>query len=137
MEIVNPHKKYNSSEHIVFSCQYHVIFCPKYRRGIFKDGLDKRLKEIFIEVADKYEFKIIEMEILPDHIHMIIDCNPRFGIMECVRKLKGTSASILTKEYPEIRTKLPSIWTRSAFISSVGSVSLDVVKKYIEEQKGA
>ena len=113
-----------------------MIFCPKYRRAVLINNVEVRLKEILRSVADNYKFKIIEMEIMPDHVHMIVDCNPRFGIMECVRKLKGTSASILTTEFPELRSQLPSIWTRSAFISTVGTVSLDVVKKYIEEQKG-
>lgn len=136
MEILNPRKQYHSAEHLTFSCQYHVIFCPKYRRAIFKDGVDVRLKEVFAEVAKKYNFQIIEMEVMSDRVHLLIDCNPRFGIMECVRKLKGTSANVLVTEYPYLKSQLPNIWTRSAFISTVGSVSLDVVKKYIEDQKG-
>ena len=135
MEIVNKNKEYKSKAHLIYSCQYHVIFCPKYRRKVLKDGIDIRLKEIFNEVAIKYDFNIIEMEIMEDHVHLLIDCNPRFGIMECVNKLKGTSANTLKKEFPELKSKLPNIWTRSAFISTVGSVSLDVVKKYIENQK--
>lgn len=75
------------------------------------------------------------MEVMEDHVHLLIDCNPRFGIMECVKKLKGTSASTLVKDFPSLKKKLPNIWTRSAFISTVGSVSLEVVKKYIENQK--
>ena len=135
MEIVNKNKEYKSKAHLIYSCQYHVIFCPKYRRKVLKDGIDIRLKEIFNEVAIKYDFNIIEMEVMEDHVHLLIDCNPRFGIMECVNKLKGTSANTLKKEFPELKSKLPNIWTRSSFISTVGSVSLDVVKKYIENQK--
>ena len=75
------------------------------------------------------------MEIMPDHVHLLIDCNPRFGIMNCITKLKGISSRILREEEPSIKRRLPTLWTRSAFISSVGSVSLEVVKKYIEEQK--
>lgn len=135
MEISNKNKKYKNSEHITYSCQYHVIFCPKYRRKILKDGIDIRLKEIFLDIANKYSFSIIEMEIMPDHVHLLIDCNPRFGIMNCITKLKGISSRILREEEPSIKRRLPTLWTRSAFISSVGSVSLEVVKKYIEEQK--
>ena len=135
MEISNRNKEYKSKSHLIYSCQYHVIFCPKYRRKVLNNGVDIRLKEIFNEVALKYEFDIIEMEIMDDHVHLLIDCNPRFGIMECVNKLKGTSAKKLVKEFPYLKSRLPNIWTRSAFISTVGSVSLDVVKKYIENQK--
>ena len=135
MEIVNPSKKYEFSNHLVYSCQYHVIFCPKYRKPILKDDVERRFKELAYEVADKYEFEIIEMETMPDHVHMIISCNPRFGIMECVTKIKMTTASVLRSEFKKLTSTMPNLWTRSAFISTVGSVSLDVVKKYIENQK--
>lgn len=135
MEITNKSKEYKSKAHLIYSCQYHVIFCPKYRRKVLKDGIDIKLKEIFNNIANKYDFSILEMEIMEDHVHLLIDCNPRFGIMECVNKLKGTSAKLLIKEFPYLKSRLPNIWTRSAFISTVGSVSLDVVKKYIENQK--
>ena len=128
-------KKYKSSEHLVFSCQYHVIFCPKYRRDVLVDDVASRLKEILIDAAHQYDFEIIEMEVMPDHVHLLIDCNPRFGIMECVRKMKSASASILRKEFKHLCTKMPSMWTRSTFISTVGSVSLETVKRYILEQK--
>jgi len=135
MEIKNINKRYKKASHLTFSCQYHVIFCPKYRRKVLINGIDKRLKEIFIQVAEKYDFTIIEMEIMSDHVHLLIDCNPRFGIMNCINKLKGTSSKLLRDEFKELKSKLPSLWTRSSFISTVGSVSLEVVKKYIEEQK--
>lgn len=135
MNIENKIKQYHSSDHLIFSCQYHVIFCPKYRRKIFINPLDKSLKEIFLKIAEKYNFKIMEMEVMPDHIHLLIDCNPRFGIMECVKKLKMISAHEIVQLYPEIKSKIPSVWTRSTFISSVGSVSLETVKTYIENQK--
>lgn len=135
MEFKNPTKKYNSKTHLVYSCQYHVIFCPKYRRKILKNGIDLRLKEIFLNVANKYDFQIIEMEIMPDHVHLLIDCSPRLGIMSCVSKLKAISTKVLKKEFPEIKSKLPTLWTRSAFISTVGAVSLDTVRSYIENQK--
>ena len=135
MELQNNLKEYHKKEHITFSCQYHVIFCPKYRRKVLEPYADE-LKTIFNGVAEKYGFQILEMEVMPDHVHMIVDCNPRFGIMECVTKLKGISSRTLRDKYPDLVKKLPSLWTRSAFISSVGSVSLNTVKQYIEDQKG-
>ena len=75
------------------------------------------------------------MEVMKEHVHLLIDCNPRFGIMECVTKLKGISSKTLREEFPTLKSKLPCLWTRSAFISTVGSVSLETVKKYIENQK--
>ena len=132
---MNKDEQYNKSAHLVFSCRYHVVFCPKYRRKILENGIDQRLKEIFTDVSQKYDFTIIEMEIMPDHVHLLIDCNPRFGIMNCINRLKSVSVSIIKEEFPEIKKRLPNLWTRSAFIATVGSTSLDVVKKYIEDQK--
>lgn len=135
MNISNGNKEYKSKSHLIYSCQYHVIFCPKYRRQVLKEGVDVRLKEIFLAVSKEYDFEIVEMEVMPDHVHLLVDCNPRFGIMNCVTKLKGTSSKILRDEFPWLKSRIPTLWTRSAFISTVGAVSLDVVKKYIEEQK--
>lgn len=127
--------KYHTSEHLVYNCKYHVIFCPKYRRKILKDGLDVRLKEMFLDIAERHQFIISDMEVMPDHVHLLIDCNPRYGVMQCVKDLKRETASTLPKEFPWLKSRLPNLWTRSAFIASVGSVSLEVVKKYIENQK--
>lgn len=119
----------------MYSCQYHVIFCPKYKRKILKDGKDVRLKEMFLEIAEKHQFQILEMEVMPDHVHLLIDCNPRFGIMECVKALKRQTAHDMRKEFPDLVSKLPSLWTLSCFISTVGPVSLETVRRYIETQK--
>lgn len=128
-------KTYKSSSHLIYSCQYHVIFCPKYRHQILINGIDIRLKEIFLEIANEYQFDIIEMEIMPDHVHLLIDCNPRFGIMNCIKVLKGISSKQLRLEYYKLKLKSKVLWTRSVFISSVGAISLAVVKQYIENQK--
>ena len=135
MNISNSSKVYKHSNHLTYSCQYHVIFCPKYRRSVLTDGVDARLKEIISEVANKYDFEVMEMEVMKDYVHLLIDCNPKFGIAECVKKIKGTSASILRKEFPHLKSRIPTLWTRSSFISTVGTVSLETVKKYIEDQK--
>lgn len=128
--------EYHSSSHLKYLCRYHVIFCPKYRRKILVNGIDERLKEVFTETAKEHDFSIIEMEVMPDHVHLLIDCSPRYGIMQCITDLKYGSAHVLGREFPSIRKKIPSIWTRSCFVATVGSVSLDVVKQYIESQKG-
>ena len=135
MEILNKDKVYRHESHLTSSCQYHVIFCTKYRRKVLEPAIQERIKIIFEEVAEKYNFVIVEMEIMPDHIHLLLDCNPRFGVMDCVRKLKGTSSRLLREEFASIKSRLPTLWTRSAFISSVGAVSLETVKEYISNQK--
>lgn len=136
MNLENKSKTYKTGEHIVYSCQYHVIFCPKYRRKVLIAPYDDILKQILLDAAKQYQFEILEMEVMPDHVHLLVDCDPRFGIANCIKKIKSVSAHILRKDYKYFQSKLPTLWTRSYFVSSVGSVSLETVKKYIEEQKG-
>lgn len=135
MEIENKSKIYKNDNYLTYSCQYHVIFCPKYRRRVLNQGVDIRLKEILLNVANQYQFEILELEIMEDHVHLLIDCNPKFGIVECVKKLKGASSRILRNEFPHLKSRIPTLWTRSSFISSVGAVSLEIVKEYIANQK--
>jgi putative transposase len=135
MKIENPNKQYKSNTHIVHSCYYHVIFTPKYRKKVLIGKVENRVKELFFEISNKYKFEITDIEIMPEHVHMVISCDPSFGIVKCIHRLKGNSSKILRDEFPHL-LKMPTLWTRSCFISSVGSVTLDVVKKYIEDQKG-
>lgn len=135
MDITNKPKKYHTGNHLVYSCQYHVIFCPKYRRKVLVDGVDVRLKEIILELAELHSFTVIEMEVMPDHVHLLLDCDPKISVMNYVSKIKGASSNKLRKEFPWLKSRLPTLWTRSCFVSSVGSTSLEVVKQYIENQK--
>ena len=135
MNLPSPDKQYKTHNHRVFSCQYHVIFCPKYRRPILVDGVDVRLKEILHSVSDECGFDIIDMEVMPDHVHLIIDCDPEYGILQCIKHMKHVSAITLRREFPKLKTRIPSMWTRSYFVSTVGAVSLEVVKRYIDNQK--
>lgn len=136
MKTFKNNSKYHTSAHLIYNCKYHVIFCPKYRRKVLVDGVDARLKSIFLDTAARHCFTITDLEVMPDHVHLLIDCNPRYGIMQCVKDLKRESASQIKKDFPHLTSRLPNIWTRSTFIATVGSVSLDVVKRYIENQKG-
>lgn len=136
MNISNPDKKYHHGSHAVYSCQYHIIWCPKYRRKVLTNGIDERLREIIIEKQEDYGYSVIEMEIMPDHVHLLIDVDPtRYGVNNVVSKIKGYSSHVLREEFPQLKTKLPTLWSRARFISTVGAVSLDVVKRYIEDQK--
>lgn len=83
---------YKTSEHLVYLCRYHVIFCPKYRRDILTDGIAVRTKAIFLNTAKSHQFNILQMEVMPDHIHLLIECNPRYGIIQYVKDLKRESS---------------------------------------------
>ena len=99
MEISNKEKEYHHEPHMVYSCQYHVIFCPKYRRNVLKDGIDVRLKELILEKQDEYQYKILEMEVMPDHVHLLIDINPRLGVYHVINQVKGYSSSVLRSKF--------------------------------------
>lgn len=135
MKLADVGKEYNSISGLVYSCQYHVVFTPKFRRKVLVGGIDLRLKELVLEKQNEYEFRVLDMEVMPDHVHLLISCNPKKGVYDIVNHIKGYSSHVLREEFPSLKTRLPTLWTRSKFISSVGSVTLDVVKKYIEEQK--
>jgi len=135
MEISNTNKEYHSDGQFIYSCMYHVIFCPKYRRSVLIDKIANRFKELVKDKQEEYKYQVLEQEVMPDHVHMILDVNPKIGIYTVVSKIKGYTSNILREEFPELKSKLPTLWTHSRFISSVGNVSLEVVKKYIENQK--
>jgi putative transposase len=137
MNIENKQKEYYSDSHCIFSMQYHVVFCTKYRRKIFdNDIICDRTKELILSKQLEYKFGLIDFEILPEHIHMLIDVkHPKQSIYSIISKIKGFLSNTLRKEYPELKKRIPCLWTRGKFISSVGSVSLETVKKYIENQR--
>lgn len=128
-------RNYNTNKNIVFSCKYHVVFCPKYRRPVLTDGVDERFKQIASGLADELRFVILEQEVMPDHVHILIDCDPQFGIHRIVKQLKGRSSRVLRDEFPWLKRRLPSLWTNSYFVATVGGAPIAIVKQYIENQK--
>jgi putative transposase len=129
-------KGYTHKEGLVYKNQFHIIFCPKYRRPVLTNGIDARLKEILTEEAERMNVTIKAMEVMPDHVHLFLEFDPRLMLHKVIKQLKGTSSRILRQEYPELVRKLPSMWTRSYFSCSVGHVSEDTIAQYIEYQKG-
>ncbi len=127
--------KYRTTETTVYCCRYHIIFCPKYRRKVLLEPIAERFKQIVMSMQEEQNFYVLGMEVMPDHVHMLLDIDPTIGVNVVVARIKGKTAHILNREFPELTRKLPTLWTRSKFIATVGSVSLDVVKKYIEGQK--
>ncbi len=124
-----------SNQNIVYNCQYHVVWCVKYRKKLLVGDIEARLKQIVSEVAIDVQAEIIEMETDRDHIHLLISCDPQFGIHKVVKRMKGRSSRLLRSEFAILRSRLPSLWTNSYFVSTVGGVSLEVVKRYIENQQ--
>ena len=126
---------YKSNNNVVFSCKYHVVWCPKYRRDVRVDGADARLKEIIRQVCSETDSEILEMEVMPDHVHLLVEVDPQFGVHHLVKLIKGRSSRLLRQEFRWCRTRLPSLWTNSYFVSTVGGAPLEIIKQYIEQQK--
>lgn len=127
--------KYKSNNNVVYSCKYHVVWCPKYRRKVLTDGVDIRLKELIYQICDEIKVEVLELEVMPDHVHLLVEVDPQFGIHRAVKQIKGRTSRILRSEFSQCRTRLPSLWTNSYFVSTVGGAPLSVIKQYIENQK--
>ena len=126
---------YKCNNNITYSCKYHVIWCSKYRRKVLVEEVGQRLKELIVGVASELRVDIIEMEIMPDHVHLLLEVDPQFGIHRAVKNIKGKTSRILRAEFITLRTRLPSLWTNSYFVATVGEAPLEVIKQYIESQK--
>lgn len=126
---------YKSNNNVVYSCKYHVVWCPKYRRSVLVKPVDARLKALIRETVAARRCEVIELEVMPDHVHLLVEVDPQYGIHRLVRELKGRSSHALRKEFPSLATRLPTLWTNSYFVSTVGGSPLAVVKQYIENQK--
>ena len=112
-----------------------MVFCPKCRRPVLVDGVDERFRQIARQVADGLHFEIIEMEVMPDHVHMLLEVDPQLGIHKAVKRIKGRTSHGLRAESPWPRTRIPALWTSSHFVSTVGGAPLAVVRQCIENQK--
>ena len=126
---------YKSNRNVVYSCKYHVVWCPKFRRPVLTQGVDLRLKVILVDVAVETRSELLNIEVMPDHVHLLVEVDPQFGIHKLVKLAKGRSSRLLRQEFPKLRSRLPTLWTNSYFVSTVGGSPLSVVKQYIEDQK--
>jgi len=126
---------YKSKRNVSYSCKYHIVWCPKYRRKVLVEAVGERLAAIIREVCQEHEAEVLRLDIQPDHVHLLVECDPQFGIHRLVRLIKGRSSRFLRQEFPALKRKLPTLWTNSYFVSTVGGAPLSVIKQYIENQK--
>lgn len=124
-----------TNNNVVYRCTYHVVWCPKYRRPVIQDDVDVRLKQIVREVCAERDAPIIELETMPDHVHLLVGCDPQYGIHRLVKQIKGRSSRLLRQEFPHLKSRMPTLWTNSYFVATVGGATLAVVKQYVENQR--
>ena len=128
--------QYAKNSAAVFSLKYHLVWCPKYRRPVLEGAIVERLREVLESVRAEHGWTIHVLEVMPDHVHLFIESDPIYSVAEIVNRLKGASSRILRSEFPALRSRLPTLWSRSYYAGTVGAVSDAVVRRYIESQKG-
>ena len=122
----------------VYNVNYHIVWSTKYRRKVLNEKIEKRLKEILNEVAFKKGFEIAEIEVgQQDHVHVFVSSIPKNSISYIAKMLKGISGRLLLKEFPEIETKLwnGELWNPSYYVETIGSISEEAIRKYIQNQE--
>lgn len=130
--------KYIHDRTCVYNINYHIVWCVKYRKKVLTPEISDRLYEIIMSIANEKGFIVIECKVgESDHVHCFISAPPKISITQIVKYLKGISGNLLLKEYPEIRNFLwnGQLWNGSYFCETIGSVSEENVRKYIERQK--
>jgi putative transposase len=129
-------KRFKSGKHVVYNLGYHIIWCPKYRRPVLTEEIATRLKELLLEKSSEEDWEIVELEVMPDHVHIFVKVQPSDAPITIASRLKGYTSFKLRSEFPDLKKKLPTLWTRSFFVESVGCISEETIKKYIINQKG-
>jgi putative transposase len=128
--------RYARNAGTVFALKYHVVWCPKYRRPVLEGAAADRLKVLLAEKATELGLTIHALEVMPDHVHLFVEGDPTRCVAEIVNRLKGYTSSVMRKEFPSLRSRLPTLWSRSYYAGSVGHVSAATVERYVAEQKG-
>ncbi|EHP68945.1 transposase [Metallosphaera yellowstonensis MK1] len=125
--------EYKSTRHARYLCNYHFVWIPKYRRDVLVGEIVEYTKEVLKSIADGLGCEIIALKVMSDHIHLFVNCPPRYSPSYLANYFKGKSARLVLKKFPELR-KYTKLWTRSYFVSTAGNVSSETIRKYIEEQ---
>jgi putative transposase len=115
---------------------YHFVWCPKYRRAILVDGIAQRLNDLVRTKCKELDGEVLSLSIASDHVHLFVKTNPRIAPNKFIGMVKGYTSHELRAEFPEISRRLPTLWTRSYFVSTHGHISDAIIKRYIEERKG-
>lgn len=124
-----------SNSNVTFRCAYHVVWCPKYRRRVIGGRMEQRLKDLIRETIDGKGAWLVELETMPDHVHLLVEVDPQFGVHRLVKAVKGRTSRELRQEFPWLRSRLPTLWTNSYFVATVGSAPLEQIERYVKQQK--
>ena len=124
-----------TTSHAVYEAQYHLVWCPKYRKKILVEEIRQRVRELFLEIASHFDFEIDRCELAEDHVHIVISFPPRYSVARVVGVLKSISGSKIFKEFPKVKKRLRGghLWEQGYFYRTVGEqVTDDVIRNYRE-----
>lgn len=130
-------ERYRHIRGSVSTLTYHFVWCPKYRRKVLTGAVADRLWTLIHERAAALHLEIVALEVQPDHVHLFVNAPPTLAPQHIANQLKGSTSRILRDEFPHLRSRLPSLWSRSYYVGSVGAVSADTIQRYIEQQKAS
>jgi putative transposase len=129
-------RRYAQNAGAVYSLKYHIVWCPKYRRPVLVDAVADRLRALLAEKSAELGMTIHALEVMRDHVHMFGAGDPTRCVAEIVNHLKGYTSRVLRQEFPALRSRLPTLWSRSYFAGGIGHVSAATIERYIAEPKG-
>lgn len=115
---------------------YHFVWCPKYRRAVLEGPVADRLADLLPELCHELGGETLEVVMRPDHVHLLVSIPPKLAPSQIAFRLKGATSRVLRKEFPFLKSRLPSLWTRSYYVGMAGHVSSETIRQYIEAQKG-
>lgn len=127
-------QQYRRNSHTISLVNYHLVWIPKRRKKVLVGDVEKRLRQIIWETCQEKDWVVIALEIMSDHVHLLVNVPPNVAAHEVVKSIKGRSSRYLRQEFPHL-LKLPSLWTHSYFVSTTENVSSETIRKYIEEQR--
>ena len=127
--------EYRKTKTTVSLINYHFVFCPRYRRKIFNiPSVEDRFKELTLLECKRLGLDVLAMECHIDHVHLFLSCLPTMSPSEVMHRIKGATSFSLRKEFSKLE-RMPSLWTRSFFVSTAGNVSSETIRWYVETQK--
>jgi putative transposase len=127
-------QEYRRTRTTVSLINYHFVFSPRYKRKVLANRVGERFKQLVVDICQENEWIIVAIEVMPDHCHLFLNCLPSDSPSDVMARLKGVTSRRLRQEFQHL-SHLPSLWTRSFFVSTAENVSCETIKRYVEEQK--
>jgi putative transposase len=127
--------RYRKHVGCVYNLQYHLVWCPKYRKSVLVGPVESALKQRLSEKAQALSVEIEALEVMPDHVHLFMSAPPTLAPAQLANQFKGYTSRLLRQQFPHLRSRLPTLWSRSYYIGSAGAVTEETVKRYIAQQK--